>query len=86
MLLSTLSALSRQLRCRLEGASRTRRRTFRPRLEALEDRLAPSIVTTLADGSFPGTLRYCASKGGPVTFAGGLNGVIDLTLGTEIRF
>jgi hypothetical protein len=60
------------------------RRTFRPGLEALEDRLAPSVVTTLADGLGPGTLRSCAMGGGPVTFAGGLTGVINLTLGKEI--
>jgi hypothetical protein len=60
------------------------RRTFRPGLEALEDRLAPSVVTTLADGLGPGTLRTCATGGGPVTFAAGLKGVINLTLGTEI--
>jgi predicted outer membrane repeat protein len=59
-------------------------RAFRPALEALEDRLAPSVVTTLADGNAPGTLRYCAGQPGAVTFASGLKGVINLTLGTEI--
>jgi hypothetical protein len=37
-----LSALSRALRRGLRGASRDRRRPFRPRLEALEGRLVPS--------------------------------------------
>ncbi|HZY87457.1 MAG TPA: NosD domain-containing protein, partial [Gemmataceae bacterium] len=54
MLPSVLRALSR----RRPAARRAARPTFRPRLEGLEDRLAPAVLTvTNANDSGPGSLR-----------------------------
>jgi hypothetical protein len=58
-----LSALSR--RGRPAGASPTRRHSFRPRLEALEDRCVPAhwAVTSQADNvNQPGTLRWAVAQ------------------------
>jgi predicted outer membrane repeat protein len=64
MLLSALSALSRPGR-RPAGANPARRRGFRPRLEALEDRLVPThwTVSSPADNiNQPNTLRYAVAQ------------------------
>jgi hypothetical protein len=63
MLLSALSMLSR--RGRPAGATLTRRRSFRPDLEALEDRLVPThwAVTSAADNvNQQGMLRWAVAQ------------------------
>jgi predicted outer membrane repeat protein len=64
MLLSALSALAR--RGRFRPAARSPRRTFRPGLEALEDRLVPApmhwTVTSPADNGAAHTLRWAVAK------------------------
>jgi hypothetical protein len=64
MLLSALSALSRRRRSRPAGTGPTLRRTLHPRLEALENRCLPAIITvnTVIDNGSninptPGSLR-----------------------------
>src|SRR5262245_8295910 len=61
---SALSALAPYRRCHPAGAGRARR-TFRPRLEALEDRRVPTVwtVTSPADNvNQPGTLRWAVAQ------------------------
>jgi hypothetical protein len=61
---SALSALSRRGRGRPAGASRPRR-SFRPRLEALEDRRVPVIWTVISPAdniNQPGTLRWAVAQ------------------------
>src|SRR5271156_6503056 len=66
---------------------RRRARSFRPRIEALEDRLAPAVipVTTLTDG-VPGSLRAAITLAntnpGPDTIVFNVTGTIALTGGT----
>src|SRR5262245_37752963 len=62
MLLSALSALSRRGRCRLAGPGPARR-PFRPRLEALEDRLVPATwsVVNPIDGAYD-SLRWAVAQ------------------------
>jgi hypothetical protein len=65
MFRSAPSALALRRYCRLAGASRTLRSTFRPRLEALEDRRVPAhwAVTSPADNiNQPGTLRWAVAQ------------------------
>src|SRR5262245_56232651 len=62
MMLSLFGLRNRKSALSATGTSRARPRTFRPRLEALEDRTVPAVlhVTTLAD-SGAGSLRQAIS-------------------------
>jgi hypothetical protein len=63
--------------------SRQTARTWSPKLEVLEDRCVPSIVTNLNDSGF-GSLRDAIATtpaGGTVDFQPGLTGMITLTSG-----
>jgi hypothetical protein len=65
MFLSALSALVRRRRGRITAAGPARRRSFRPRLETLEDRRVPAVwaVTSPADNiNQPGTLRWAVAQ------------------------
>jgi parallel beta-helix repeat protein len=66
-------------RRKASGATRQR---VRPRLEYLEDRLVPAVidVTTLADGTGPGTLRSAIAQANVNDAAGDTNNTINLTV------
>jgi len=63
-------------------ASSTARPRVRPRLEYLEDRLVPAVidVTTLADGTGPGTLRSAIAQANTNDANGDTNNTINLTV------
>ncbi len=66
-------------RRKASGATRQR---VRPRLEYLEDRLVPAVidVTTLADGTGPGTLRSAIAQANANDAAGDTTNTINLTV------
>ncbi len=63
-------------------ASPATRQRVRPRLEYLEDRLVPAVidVTTLTDGTGPGTLRSAIAQANANDAAGDTNNTINLTV------
>ncbi len=63
-------------------AQATSRPRFKPRLEYLEDRLVPAVidVTTLADGTGTGTLRWAVAQANANDAAGTTSNTIDLTV------
>jgi hypothetical protein len=63
-------------------ASAAARPRIRPRLEYLEDRLVPAVidVTTLSDGTGPGTLRSAVAQANTNDANGDTNNTINLTV------
>jgi len=63
-------------------ASRPHTSRVRPQLEYLEDRLVPAVidVTTLADGTGPGTLRSAIAQANTNDANGDTNNTIDITV------
>src|SRR6185312_12178298 len=59
-----------------------RRPRLRPQLEHLEDRLVPAVidVTTLSDGTGPGTLRSAIAQANTNDANGDTNNTINLTV------